>query len=199
MRAGAEYYFSSSVNSPYYQTDILNSYGEIELLAIDSLNKTLNLRIDIMLKDGIAVKSGILQNIGYDNISAGMTYLEAELEKNQETWHISEYGADMYEGKVKWFFYSSPPAGEQINFNIPWSAGTGVYQLTPADSTVIFFPENTSLSSWKLKSGQIQLETVDFCKGSMRGNFQAVFQTPDIAFPQIEFNDVRFEVRYDFQ
>ena len=204
VRASVEYYLSPSLNSKFHQTDALNRWGTVELIALDIQSKTLDLRFDVALKDGsqeIEIASGILQNISYDNVAAFMTYLDASAEKNQVDWQISEYGADMYGGKVGWFFYNNTedPRGQIINFNIPWCAKTGVYQLTPADGNLIFFPEHSPLFSWKLKSGQMQLEEVDFCVGRMRGKFQAIFETFDNAVPPIEFNDVQFEVRYDFR
>jgi hypothetical protein len=202
VATGVAYYLASSVNSIQYQTDKSNSSGAVELLAIDTANKTLNLRINVTLHDTdheIEIVSGDIQNISYNNVSGSMTYLDAAVEKNHQIWNISEYGADMIGGQVNWFFYSrDTPQGEQINFNIPWSAAIGSYQLTPADGKVIFFPEHSSLSSWKLKSGQINIEENDFCGGKMNGTFQAVFQTQDNAVPQIEFTNVRFGVSYAY-
>jgi len=200
-RHGAVYYYLlPELNSPHYRTDV-NHVGEIELLEIDSANKTISLRFRAILNQNgqkVEVASGMLQGIAYDTLSAVATYFSAAVEKNHQSWQFDEMGADMIGGQVNWFLHSKPNYGEQINFNIPWCAQTGVYQLTPADGNVIFFPEHSPLFSWKLKSGQMQLDEVDFCSGRMRGKFQAVFETYDNAAPPIEFNDVRFEVRYNF-
>jgi hypothetical protein len=197
----AIYYFSSShVNPLSYGTDASN-IGEVELLEIDSAKKTMSFQFEATLnKNGqkLEVRSGEIRDIAFEYGSPHVTKFTFMVEKNGEEWQFSEYSAGTTSGKMEFWGYSHIENGSMLTISIPCTAHLGSHFLTSDDSNVIFFPEHTTLYSWKLVSGQINLEENDLCSGKMRGTFQGLFQTYDNAVPQIELANGKFEVSYAY-
>lgn len=196
LRVSATYYLSDAMNGAAFKTG--DPEGYVEIISVDPANQTINVKFDLSLYDKngakMNIRSGEMQQIGYQNKAAYSTFLSLSALRNDEAFQISEYGSDMVEGRTDWLMYENTHY-YSLRFSIPWSAKPGVHVLSPSDSSVVQYAEGVG---YLLESATYNIEFIDFCDAKIRGTFHAIFRHPTDPAVTVEFKDGLFETNYDF-
>jgi hypothetical protein len=195
------YHGSSDINSQKLNTSGANS-GYVEILEFDSINQKISLRFDVKVfspTENFKIQ-GEVKDVKYEKIQGYHTKFTVSAKRNGEEWNYPELGSYNHSGRI---LLNTIKLGElagqdaaQLNIDIPWGTEKGVYILKPSDAKILFYGSNDP--KWEVKSGQIDIENIDFSKGEVSGKFNVTFQYVDNHDFLTEFTEGVFEVSHQF-